>query len=187
MDKTITFINQQTNLLVMNALMVLAQEGFRDEEYLIPRNVFEGEGVTVAVASEEGGECKGMLSSKVTAEFRIDEVKHGMYDALVIVGGSGSPRYLWENNVLHKIVRDMNAENKIISAICLSGAVLANAGVLSGRKATVFKTDEAVKALQDAGATYVEEDVVVDGNVVTAAGPEVAQKFGEAVYEAMIG
>ncbi|MDD1666685.1 MAG: DJ-1/PfpI family protein, partial [Methanomicrobiales archaeon] len=73
------------------------------------------------------------------------------------------------------------------AAICLSPVVLARAGVLSGKKATVFRTADSVAEMRKGGADLRGEPVVVDGRFVTANGPAVARRFGEAVVSGLSG
>jgi protease I len=122
-----------------------------------------------------------MLGAKVTPDLLLADAKSSDYQGVVVVGGMGSPEYLWNDSKLHEIVREQSKENKVVASICLSGAVLANAGVLKGKKATVWPMDESLKALSDGGAQYQEQPVVQDGKLITANGPEAAQKFGETI------
>ncbi len=167
----------------MNVLFVLAQKDFRDEEYIKPREAVEIAGAKVSVASPQGGRCSGMLGQIVDADHRIDEVNAEDYDAVVVVGGAGSKKQLWNNNNLHHILQAANEMGRIIAGICLSSVVLAKAGILEGRKATVFKTPEALEELRNFGADYVGGDIVADGNIITASGPEAAVKFGDKIVE----
>lgn len=167
----------------MKALLVLCPVNFRDEEYLVPREKLEASGVEVSVASTQPGTCKGMLGASAEPDLVVYDVNVDDYDAVVVVGGSGSPEYLWNNSRLLEIVKDAYSKGKVVAAICLSSAVLANAGVLKGKKATVYPTDDSVKALRDGGADYLDEDVVVDGKIVTAKGPHAAAEFGEKIIE----
>ena len=74
-----------------------------------------------------------------------------------------------------------------MAAICLSPVVLAKAGVLRGKKSTVFETAETVRALRDGGAEYVKTDVVVDGRIITSPGPEAVASFARRIVEALSG
>lgn len=168
-------------------LMVIAPTQFRDEELAEPKAIFEKEGWLVHVASTQLGAATGMLGATEVVATTLDEVSLpepiAQYDAVVVVGGMGSLEYLWHQPVLHQILKTAADQNKIIGAICLSGAVLANAGVLHGKKATVWETSESLKALQVGGATYTGEACTIDGNIITANGPEAAQAFGNAIAE----
>ncbi len=166
-------------------MFAISQDGFRDEEYLIPRSVLEGGGAVVYVASPKGGECIGALGAKVRADYSFDEVKTRDIDAVVVVGGPGSQKHLWDNTELHRIIRDIFEGGKVVAAICMSSAVLAKAGVLNGVRATVFPTSQSISAMKSGGADYVDEDLVVDGRIITASGPSVAQGFGQEILKAI--
>jgi len=166
-------------------LLVIAPEQFRDEELFQPQAIFKSEGAHTTIAACKLGEAKGMLGGTVQPDLLISDVKAENYDACVVIGGMGSPTYLWNDSDLHNILQSMQKQNKVVAAICLSGAVLANAGVLKGKKATVWAMPESLESLKNGGAHYVNEPVVQDGFVVTADGPEAANRFGEAVVEVL--
>ncbi len=166
-------------------LMVIAPNQFRDEELIEPKKVFLEEGAEVTVAACKPGEAKGMLGASVKPDLLVCDAKAENFDALVVVGGMGSPTYLWGDDDLHNLAQSLERENKVVAAICLSGAALANAGVLRGRRATVYATPDSVKALEAGGAEYVQEHVVQDGLIITADGPDAARDFGLAVAKAM--
>ncbi|MBD3388995.1 MAG: hypothetical protein GF416_07910 [Candidatus Altiarchaeales archaeon] len=169
----------------MRVLYVIAQENFRDEEYLVPKDILEDAGAEVVTASPMGGVSTGMLGAEVEADLRIGDANPADYDAVVVAGGGGSREYLWDDTDLRNILKGSYDDGKVVAGICLSGAVLAKAGVLDGRKATVFETPETVQALDAGGAEYVKEDVVTDGKVITASGPQAAEEYGRRIVEAI--
>ncbi len=162
-------------------LMVIAPDQFRDEELLTPKNIFVLKGAQVQVASTTTNRAKGMLGAQVMPDLTIDQAKAADYDAVVVVGGMGSPEYLWNNVTLHNILKQMQKDNKVTAGICLSGAVLAKAGLLKGKKATVWVTPKSLAALAEGQAQYVKQKVVQDGLVITAEGPEAADEFGQLI------
>lgn len=122
-----------------------------------------------------------MRGASVAIDCTVREAEPARYDALAIAGGAGSPTHLWDSEPLQTLVRAFHAAGKPVAAICLAGAVLARAGVLRDRKATVYPVRRAVLELKRSGAIYVREPVVVDGPIVTASGPEAAAAFGAAL------
>lgn len=164
-------------------LAVIAPTGFRDEELQQPKLILEAEGAEVKVASTVEGTCSGMLGAKVKAELTLSQAQASEFDAVIVVGGAGSPEHLWDNAELHGILKQAADANKVIGGICLSGAVLARAGVLDGKQATVYQTPQTLEELKKAGARYVAKDVVTDGNLVTAEGPASAKEFGRKLAE----
>lgn len=159
-------------------IMIVANRNFRDEEYKMPREILESQGIEVKVASSSMHTCRGMLGTMVLPDMLITDVNVLDYDAVIFVGGSGASEY-WNDPTALSIAKECNIENKLLCAICIAPVTLANAGVLRGKKATVFSS-EAGK-LKDKGANYTGSDVEVDGKIITANGPTAAAKFGETI------
>ena len=166
-------------------LMVVAQKDFRDEEFFDPRDVFEDVGITITVASSTTKEAIGMLGGTVVPDIAISDVVIADYDAIVISGGGGSKEYLWNNVALHELVLQAFEMEKVVAAICVSPVILAKAGILEGKRATVFGDQASIAELEKAGAVYEDEDVIVVDYIITARDPASAMKFGKAVLEAL--
>lgn len=173
--------HQAGELAGKKVLLVVAPKDFRDEEFFTPRHVLEEKGAQVTVASSVKETAKGMLGGTVRPGVAFSEVRGADYDAVVIAGGAGSKVYLWDDRELLRIVREACNQGKVVAAICLSPVVLARAGCLDGKDATVFPDPAAVRELKSAGARYVDRGVVVSGNVVTARDPQSAEAFARAV------
>jgi protease I len=158
-------------------LMIIAQQGFRDEELLIPKEVLEREGHNVKVASMTRMKASGSKGAVVQPDMAIYEANSEFFDAVAVVGGPGSPA-LSENKEVIDFVMAMSAKKKITAGICLGPMTLAKAGVLSGRNATIWPGKDAIMLLRQVECVYKKEPVVVDGHIVTADGPQSAAKFG---------
>lgn len=165
---------------------MIAPERFRDEELLVPRRALEQRGVAVTVASTRPGTATGMLGARVKVDCTVRQADAAQFDALAIAGGAGAPAHLWDDAPLQALVRAFLVASKPVGAICLSGAVLARAGVMRGKQATVYPVKRAILELKRAGANYQADAVVVDGNIVTASGPEAAAAFGAALIEQLV-
>ena len=165
-------------------LMIIAKDKFRDEEYLEPRKALEAEGARITVASSSLGSAKGMLGLAVKPDVLVENVNEADYDGIVFVGGGGAAEY-FESPVAHKLARSFFDHGKLTSAICIAPATLANAGVLQGKKAVSYPSSEA--ALRTHGAIVTKDDVVADGRIVTAVGPQAAKKFGLKLVEVLGG
>ena len=168
-------------------LMVIAPKKFRDEELNHPREIFIREGASVEIASTSLGEAGGMFGAKTKIDLLIKEVNYDNYDAVVVVGGMGAPEYLWGDTTLQNIISNANKSGKVVAAICLSGVVLARAGILRGIEATVYKTSESLSEYSKWGAKYTTNNVVKSGSIITADGPASAKNFGNAVVDALAG
>ena len=176
----------QTDLSAKQILMVVAPENFRDEEFFEPQAVFDRAGAVVVVASTRAGRAQGSQGGTVEVAKTLAEVRAADYDAIVVVGGNGTPAHLWGDETLHALLREAAAAGKVLGAICLAGVVLARAGILSGRRATVYMTRESLLEYQQAGVRASRDPIVIDERVVTAIGPHVAREFGEAVAAQLI-
>ncbi|MFH1550047.1 MAG: DJ-1/PfpI family protein [Planctomycetota bacterium] len=177
-------------------IIVIAPENFRDEEYTEPRKILEDAGARIIVAADvipaqtEKGEevlpeCKGMLGLKVRPEVTLAQALEaartgGMMDAVVFVGGPGAAKYA-ENAKALELACVAKMRRKIVAAICLAPTILAKAGLLKDRNATVWAG--AKDKLKEAGAKYSTEGVVVDGRIITADGPQSSKKFGETIHD----
>jgi protease I len=163
-------------------LMVVAPKDFRDEELLETRAVLEGHGYEVKIASERTKIAAGMLGARVDIDTDIHDVDAADFIALVFVGGAGAEGYFKSAKALN-LARQANKQGKVVGAICIAPSILANAGVLRGKRATSWPSERS--NLEKKGATWLDEAVVTDGNIVTACGPKAARAFGEAIVSAL--
>ena len=159
-------------------LMVVAPERFRDEELFDTQAELTQAGHQTVVASTHAGLCPGSRGGHVVAELTLDQIPCGDYAAVVFVGGGGS-KLLFHHADAWRIAREMAQDGKIVAAICLAPVILAYAGVLNGRHATVAGTEAATIAAQ--GAQYTGPGVTVDGSIVTANGPKSSRQFGQQI------
>ena len=163
-------------------VIVIAPKNYRDEEYFKPRVVLMSHGIEMTTAAKYGEESTGTLGGKAKIALTIDQINSHNYDGIVLVGGTGAEIY-FKDKKLHKIVKEFFDQHKVLGAICIAPSILANAGVLKGKKATCFLSEK--KNLQVGGADYINKGVVIDGKTVTAQGPDFAQEFGEAVAKVL--
>lgn len=161
-------------------VMVIGYEGFRDEELNVPLNIFKKYGADVKVASSAIGTAKGKLGIKVKTDILYTDINAKDFDAVVFVGGPGGFQYL-DDPKAHRIAQDTVAEGKVLGAICMAATILSKAGVLNGKKVTVFPADEDIQIVKEGGAQYTAAGVEKDGLIVTANGPENAKGFAEEI------
>ncbi|MFQ6067733.1 MAG: DJ-1/PfpI family protein [bacterium] len=164
------------------ALMIIAERNFRDEELLKPRKILADQGVKVTIASTSLQNVRGMLGATVKPDILLSSVEVQDYDVIIFVGGSGASQY-WNDPLAHSIAQATVENHKILGAICIAPVTLANAGVLSGKKATVFSSE--ISKLEAKGAIYTGKPVQVEGKIITGEGPKAAEQFGEAIVKAL--
>ncbi|HUS73640.1 MAG TPA: DJ-1/PfpI family protein [Sedimentisphaerales bacterium] len=166
------------------AVLIIARENFRDEELFETRRVLTEAGVNTVVASSKRGAAKGMLGRVAEAAILVNEIAVDDYDAIIFVGGAGAMEY-FHSRAAWNIAREAVAKRKVLGAICIAPAVLANAGVLTGVRATSFPSER--ERLQRAGALYTGVPVERDGLIITGSGPMAAIQFGRAIADALAG
>jgi len=164
-------------------LLIIAPKNFRDEEYFETKEVLEGNGIETATASKTIGSKTGMLGGTAKAELVLDKVNENEYDGVVFVGGTGASIYFNDSKAI-AIAKEAFGKNKIVAAICIAPSILANAGILNGKKATSFPSERG--NLTARGAKYTGEDVTTDGRIITASGPQAARKFGEEISKLLV-
>lgn len=170
----------ETNAITgKKCVLIVAPENFRDEEAFRPKAIIEEAGGIVTVASLERGECTGVLGGTIEATMYLAAVDVNAFDAIIFVGGGGSSCY-FDSALAHAICQSAIEQDKVLAAICIAPTILARAGVLQGKKATIWGGD-ADHALRKNGAQYTGSAVEVDGNIITANGPASADAFGKAI------
>ena len=166
-------------------LMVIAPHDFQDHEYFDTKESLISMGINVDTASSHAGNCVSTHGRTVVVSLGLEEVDQHLYDGIVFVGGSGVEE-LFDNQMVLDLALDFYQTEKIVSAICWAPVILVKAGVLgTGKKATCWAG--AKDDLITAGVQYSEQDVVVDGKIITAEGPTVAHEFGQAIANALLG
>ena len=160
--------------------LIIGKQGFRDEEYFHPKEVLERNNIQVVTVSSIRGKCIGKLGGIANSDMTIDEIKVSDFDAIFFIGGPGAAEY-FDSPVAHKILNEIALTDKIFGAICIAPTTLANAGVLKGKKSTGFP--DAEEAVINGGGIWTAKNVEVDGNLITANGPQSAYEFGEMIVE----
>ena len=165
--------------------MVVAFQDFRDEEYFVPKEILEEAGAEVKTASNQVGRALGADGGEVETDLLISETNMADFDGVVFIGGPGCLENL-DNENSYKVAKETVFQGKVLASICISPVILAKAGVLEGKKATVWSSPmdkSPIQILEENGAIYYDELVVVDGKIITGNGPGAAREFGEAIKE----
>jgi len=163
----------------MKLAYIIAHKNFRDEEYFIPKEVLEGVGIKVDTFSNKKGVAVGSEGGDVEAE-SIEKIKVNDYEGVILAGGQGALKYL-DNDDVYSLVNEFKQKGKLVSAICISPTILAKAGFLKDKKATVWSSNmdkSPINTLEKERVQYVDKPVVSDGRIITANGPEAAKSFG---------
>ena len=166
----------------MARVAVVLAPDFEDPEFTGPRDALEEAGHTVyVIGSEAGAELTGKRGeTSVTTDLAVADVEPGSYDALVIPGGY-SPDKLRTDDDIVDFVRRLADADVPVAAICHAGSLLIEAQLVKGRRLTSWpsiRTD-----LRNAGAEWVDEEVVVDGRLITSRNPDDIPAFNAALLD----
>ena len=166
-------------------IAIVATDGFEQAELLEPRKALEAEGAKVDIVSPKSGEIQGMehhdKGQKVHVDHTVDEVKPDDYAALVLPGGVANPDALRMIPKVVGFIKDFFDAEKPVAVICHGPWTLVEAGVVKGRTVTSWpslKTD-----LTNAGANWVDREVVRDEKLVSSRKPDDLPAFCREMVE----
>lgn len=167
--------------------LIISTDGFEQSELFEPRDQLIAAGAKVDVASPDRKPIQGMKHDEkgatITPDLTLDEVDGSLYDALIIPGGVANPDALRLNETAVNIVRDFFDAEKPVAAICHGPWMLIEADVVEDRRVTSWpslRTD-----LENAGGIVEDEEVVVDGNLITSRKPGDIPAFIAAIRAAV--
>lgn len=169
-------------------VLFMAADGFEQDELFKPRQALIDAGAQVTLASIKTDPIQGMIhdsekAEQITPDLTLDDVDTEDYDALVLPGGALNPDKMRLEERAVEIVEEFMDDDKIVAAICHAPWMLVEADVVDGRRVTSWpsvRTD-----LENAGADVVDEEVVVDGKLITSRKPDDIPAFNQAIIAAL--
>ncbi|OBI98530.1 type 1 glutamine amidotransferase domain-containing protein [Mycobacterium asiaticum] len=175
-----------SNKLDGKNIAILAADGVEKVELEQPRDALQDAGARVELLSLKAGEIEARNhdlepAGQFTVDRPVSEASVADYDGLVLPGGTVNPDKLRLDDTAVSFVRDFVDSGKPVAAICHGPWTLVEAGVVAGRKMTSYpsiRTD-----LRNAGARVVDEEVVVDGNIITSRSPKDLSAFCSALLK----
>jgi len=180
---------KKTNNLDGKRIAVLTADGFEKAEVTVPVKVLKKAGAEVDIVSLRHGRIRGVNlhepAGRISVDCTIGEVSADEYDGLLIPGGLLGPDLLRQSSEARDFVRAFDEARKPIASICHGPWLLVSAERLQGRTLTSWPgiRDDVVNA----GATWLDQEVVRDGNLVTSRGPQDLKAFCEAIIELYAG
>jgi protease I len=164
---------------------ILATDGFEQDELLSPLKALQDAGADVQVVSPTEGKIKGWKKAdwgkKVKVDVVLDDANADEYDALVLPGGVMNPDHLRRDSLALEFVKSFFRAGKPVGAICHGPWTLIDAGVVRGRKVTSYASIQS--DLKNAGAEWVDQEVVVDNGLVTSRKPDDLPAFNAKLVE----
>lgn len=164
-------------------IAILVDQIYQDLEVWYPYYRLREAGAEVVTVSAKAGETyTGKYGYPLVADRSYEQVSASDFDGVVIPGGY-APDHIRRHAKANQFVREMDAQGKLVAAICHAGWVLISAGVLKGRRVTCFFAikDDVINA----GALYQDAEVVVDRNLVTSRMPDDLPAFCRAAIEVL--
>ena len=164
---------------------ILATDGFEQSELFEPKKALEEAGAEVSIVSLQTGEIKGWnhtnWGASIDVDLTVDEANADDFDALQLPGGVMNPDKLRMNEQAVNFIKAFFDAGKPVGAICHAPWTLIEAGVVRGKTVTSWaslRTD-----LENAGATWIDEEVVTDNGLVTSRKPDDIPAFNEKIIE----
>ncbi len=160
--------------------LIMSADNFEDIELFYPYYRLREESIEVLIASESSEEIRGKNGYTVNPDITFEQALDMEFDLIIIPGGR-APEKVRLNPIALNIVRDIFDSRKPVGAICHGPQVLISAGVVKGKKLTCYRgiRDDVISA----GGLYVDERVVVDGNLVTSRMPDDLPYFMKSIME----
>jgi 4-methyl-5(b-hydroxyethyl)-thiazole monophosphate biosynthesis len=158
-------------------------DGFEEIEAIAIIDVLRRAGIEVTVAGLHDGLIESARRVKVAIDTTIDTITVDDFDMIILPGGQPGSDNLNASERVKNLIRDFNSKGKLTGAICAAPYVLANAGVLEGKRVTSYPSFKDKLG----GGLYQEKTFVVDGNIMTSRGPGTAICFALAIVEKLVG
>lgn len=170
-------------MISQTVLFVIASQGYQVLEYTVPKKILENAGITVVTVSDKAGLAVANDKSTTSVDLVINNIVIDQYAGIIFIGGPGALDHL-DNKISYTLLKQANDKKLLIGAICVSPRILAHSGILDGKKATGWDGDNQLGPLyKKHNITYLKKNVVTDGNIITASGPQAADAFGRAILQ----
>lgn len=169
----------------MTRVLVPLADGFEDMEAITITDLLTRAGIEVVTAGLDEGPITASRGTVVIPTNTLDEVAGQTFDMIVLPGGLPGADHLRDDKRLRTLLREMNASNKPLAAICAAPKALAAAGVLDGKRATCFPGS--LDGESGHNISVNDDAIVQDGNVITSRGPGTAMDFALTLIEILKG
>jgi protease I len=171
-------------------IAIIATDNFEEAELLTPRDELTKAGAEVKVYSSSTDRIQAVEgdttpTQKVDVDGTFGDLDVSTVDAVVVPGGTINSDHIRLDEDAQSIVKQANDADKVLAVICHGPWLLINAGLADGRRLTSYES--VALDLKNAGANWVDEEVVVDGNLITSRNPGDLPAFVEAISEALTG
>lgn len=167
---------------------MVATDYFEEAELFSPLEALREAGASVDVIAPHDGEIKGLQhvepGKSASVDKTLDAANASDYDALVVPGGAVNADHLRMDENAREFLRKMIDADKPVAIICHGPWLLASAGLASGRRLTSYYTIQ--DDMKNAGADWVDEECIIDGNLITSRNPDDLPAFNQAILDALV-
>jgi protease I len=163
-------------------IAILIEDMYNEQEFWYPFYRMKEAGAKVTVVGTGAKEYHSKIGMPASVGVAAESINASDFDAVIIPGGY-APDRMRRNQAMLKLVRECSVQGKIVAAICHAGWVLVSAGILKGKKATCVSSikDDIINA----GAIYLDQEVVRDGNLITSRSPDDLPAFCREIITAL--
>jgi 4-methyl-5(b-hydroxyethyl)-thiazole monophosphate biosynthesis len=167
----------------MPKVVIPLADGFEEIEAMAIVDVLRRAGIEVTVAGLHSGPIEGARRVKVVPDTTIETITSDVFDMIILPGGQPGSDNLNASEEVKNLILDFHSKGKLTAAICAAPYVLANAGVLEGKRVTCYPSYKDKLG----GGLYQEKIFVEDGKIMTSRGPGTAICFALAIVEKLVG
>jgi len=171
-----------SDVVERRVLFVVPPARFKDEELDVPRRLLERKKCKVHIATPNKRPSFGMGGMRAMPDVSMETIDLNQYDAVIFVGGMGC-RDFWDHGGAQNLARQVVESGKVLGASGMAPVILARAGLLQDREATVYFSE--TRQITEHGARYNGASVAVDGNILTCKGAEAGEKFALALIKCL--
>ena len=178
-------MDKQDNGLKGTRVAILVTDGFEQVELTAPREALESQGVVTQIISQKPGKVQGFNHHDKADTFKVDatfdQAKADDFDAVLLPGGVINGDELRAIPQAQRFVQQIDEAGKPVFVICHGGWILVSAGLVDGRTMTSWPTLQ--DDIRNAGGTWVDEEVVVDGNWISSRKPDDIPAFNRKLID----
>ena len=169
----------------MVKILVIFAPGFEEIEALTIIDILRRSGVNVTTAALHSSPVEGAHGVFVCTDKILEDIDRNIFDGVVLPGGAPGYENLRKDKRVLQLIKQTYDENKLVAAICASPSVLSDAGILVGKKCTIYPGME--EEIRKGGGLFHEDIVVIDDNIVTSRGPATSLIFSLTLAQLLAG
>lgn len=181
---TLTFLSSAAQS--KKIAFILPASNFQEAEIFNPIDVVKKAGLEYEIIGIKKGEIEGDNGGFIKVTKDLSQMNDSDYSAIVVIGGSGGPASLWDNQELKEKIIEFNKDKKVVAGICAGAVAVAKTGILNGKNATTYSDAQFkgfIDELEKENVKFVDKNTVTENNILTSNGPIGSIEFGHKIVE----